>query len=184
MQLYCMFSCQRIGVSRIHHWTSRDRPLHHRRSRARTPGARLLRAGPRGRRARADLQPRDRRLARASRKAARVLVVGHADQRAIQGPHDRGADDRGADRLLRHDAVQPQQHRGRDLPGHDPVGARGRGPARADDRVRPGAGLGPHHLGRHHRQLRGPLAGPRGALSAGGCRGRGSRRVARAKLRA
>ena len=81
-------------------------------------------------------------------------------QRALQGPHDRRADDRRAGRLLRDDAVQPEQRGRRDRSGHDPAGAGGGGPARRHDRVRPRDGLGPSHLGRNDRQLRGALARP------------------------
>ena len=75
--------------------------------------------------------------------------------------------------LLRHDAVQSQQHRRRDLPGHDPAGGRGGAAARADDRLRSGALLGAPHLRRHHRQLRSALAGARRTVP---CDGRGGRR--------
>ena len=74
----------------------------------------------------------------AGRAQARRPVL----QRPLQGAHDRGADDRSADRLLRHHAVQSQQHRRRDLAGHHPAGAGGGGRARPDDRLRPGGGAG------------------------------------------
>ncbi|CAA9547164.1 MAG: hypothetical protein AVDCRST_MAG23-2646, partial [uncultured Sphingosinicella sp.] len=52
---------------------------------SRHAGRQLLREGSRGRADRPRLQPRDRGLARASGHSPRLLVLGHAHQRALQG---------------------------------------------------------------------------------------------------
>src|SRR3569623_406124 len=62
-----------------------------RRSGAREAAPALLSAGARRCRAGADLRRGGGRLARASRQARRVLVVGDADQRPLQGQPRRGA---------------------------------------------------------------------------------------------
>ena len=101
-------------------------------------------------------------------------------QRPLQGPHARRTDDRGPGGLVRHHAVQPQQHRDGHLPGDHPAGDGGGRAARADDRLRSGNELGTSDLGWNHRELRGLLAGARPALSAGRRGRRGRRAGARA----